>query len=135
MTSRFLIAGAAGLLLVGLSLTAAAKEMTAKAFMKAVNRDADNTISKDELDAFAKKKFAELERDKDGTLDKTELKGRLSAAGMKAANTDKDETLDEAEFVGYADRLFDEANKKGDTTLDVQELRSPAGRKLRTLLH
>ena len=109
--------------------------MSPKAFLKAVNGDADKTISRDELDVYAKKRFAELESDNDKTLDDKELKGRLSASGMTMADTDKDKSVDEAEFVGYADKLFDEANKKGDKTLSVAELGSAAGRKLIQLLH
>ena len=134
MVHRRLVAAAAAFGLVAFASSTPATAMGAKAFMKAVNGDADKTISKAELDAYAKQRFAALEADNDKTLDQKELKGRLSAAGMAMADTDKDKTVDEAEFTGYADKLFDEANKKGDVTLSVEELASPAGKKLIQLL-
>ena len=139
MSNRLLAAGLAALSLVALGAPAHARSKMAggtspKAFMKAVNGDADKTISRDELDAYAKTRFAALESDNDKTLDDKELKGRLSSAGMAMADSDKDKSVDESEFVDYADKLFDEANKKGDKTLSVAELRSPAGKKLIMLL-
>ena len=133
MSNRILVAS---LVVFGLcaSASADAESTGAKKFMKAVNSDADKTISKAELDAYAKKRFEALEADNDKTLDEKELKGRLSAAGMSIADPDKDKTVDEAEFTGYADKLFDEANKKGDDTLSVKELETPAGKKLIKLL-
>ena len=132
-------ASAATIVLLGLGASAQAAGTSATAFLKAVNTNADKTISKDELDAYAKKRFAELETDKDKTLDQKELKGRLSKAGMTMADTDKDKTVDEAEFVGYADKLFDEADihKKDGAehpSLTERELESPAGKKLIMLL-
>ncbi len=133
MTNRILLIGVAALGF--LSAPAAAKDMTAAEFMKAANTDKDQTLSKAEIEAYAKKKFAEIESDKDKTLDEKELQGRLSAAGLTAADTDKDKTVDEAEFVGYAGKLFDQANSNADKTLDLKELESPAGQNLIMLLH
>ena len=140
MSNRLLVVGLATLALAttaGAPARAASPngDMSPKAFMTAVNGDADKTISKDELDAYAKKRFAALESDNDKTLDEKELKGRLSAAGMTMADTDKDKSVDESEFVGYAGKLFDEANKKGDKTLSLRELGSSAGKSLIKLLH
>jgi hypothetical protein len=135
MTNRTLIAGITAFAVASAFGPAVqAKSMSAASFMKAVNTNADKTISKDELDAYAKKRFAALETDNDKTLNDKELKGRLSAAGMTMADTDKDKTVDEAEFVAYAETLFDAANAKGDKTLSVKELETPAGKKLMTLL-
>lgn len=124
----------AALGLLAATLPVAATEISAKAFLKAANTNDDKTISHDELDTYAKQKFAEIEKDNDKTLDTKELRGRLSAAGMSQADTDKDQTVDEAEFVGYADKLFDQANTNSDKTLSLKELESPAGKKLRELL-
>ena len=126
--------GAAAFALCGLGVTAQAAGMSAQEFMKAANTNGDKTLSKAEVDAYAKKRFAEVESDHDKTLDAKELKGRMSEAGMAEADTDKDKTVDETEFVGYADKLFEAANKKGDKTLGMEELRTPAGEKLMTLL-
>ena len=134
MTHRRSAALAAALLLFGTGFMAQAATIGAKAFLHAVNTDADKTISKDELDAYARKKFAEIEKDNDKTLDAKELKGRLSARGMASVDTDNDKTVDEQEFVGYADKLFEEANTKGQKTLSLRELESSAGKKLIKLL-
>lgn len=136
MSNRLVAAGMVALFLGGSALLApaSAKEMSAAEFVAAANTNKDNTLSKDEVSAFAKKKFAEIESDHDKTLDEKELKDRMNAAGMTAADTDKDKTVDEAEFVGYAGKLFDEANTKGTKTLSAKELETPAGEKLRMLL-
>ncbi len=135
MTHRYLVAGFAAFALSATVAITPAAAMTADAFMKAVNTNGDKTISKDEVDAYAKTRFASLESDHDKTLDDKELKGRMSAAGMTMADPDKDKTVDESEFVAYADKLFDMANKKGDKTLSVAELKTPSGMKLIELLH
>ena len=138
-TRSLLRAGVVVLAFCGLAGSVRAEGMSAEAFMKKVNTNADKTISMDELDTYAKKRFAELETDSDKVLDQKELKGRLSEAGMAMADTDKDKTVDEAEFVGYADKLFGEADvhKKTDAahpSLSKKELETPAGRKLMMLL-
>ena len=136
MGNRLIAAGLVALAIAGFGSAgrAVAKEMSAAEFMAAVNTNKDNTLSKDEVSTYAKKKFAAIESDHDKTLDDKELKDRMSASGMSAADTDKDKTVDEAEFVAYAGKLFDEANAKGDKTLSVKELDTPAGQKLRMLL-
>ena len=135
MSNRILVTSLAALAIASFGVSAQAKTMKPAAFMKAVNGDSDKTLSKDEVDAYAKKRFADLEKDNDKTLDAKELKGRLSASGMTMADADKDKTVDESEFVAYADKLFDQANTKGDKTLSLAELKTPAGRKLIELLH
>ena len=138
--ARSLIAaGATALMFFGLAGSARAEGMSAKDFMKKVNSNADKTISMEELDAYAKKRFAELETDRDKVLDQKELMGRLSEAGMTMADTDKDKSVDEAEFVGYANKLFAEADihKKPESphaTLSDRELETPAGQKLIMML-
>ena len=134
-----LAAGVAALVLCGLAGPSRAEGMSASAFLKKVDTDADKTISMEELDAYAKKRFAELETDTDKVLDQKELKGRLSEAGMAMADPDKDKTVDETEFVGYANKLFGEADvtKKPDAahpSLSEKELETPAGKKLIMLL-
>lgn len=138
VSRSLLTASIAALMLGGLAATAEAEMPSASSFLNAVNANNDKTLSKEEIDTYAKKRFAELEADKDKTLDQKELKGRLSEAGMTMADTDKDKTVDESEFVAYADKLFDEANihkKAGDKpTLSEEELGTPAGQQLITLL-
>ena len=131
MSNRFLIAGLAALGLMG--PVGAAIAETPTAFLKAVDKDSDGTVTLDEVTAYASARFDALEKDKDGTLDEKELKGRLGASGFKSANTDADKTLDKTEFLGYVEKLFKQANDN-DATLDAKELGTPAGKKLIMLL-
>ena len=130
MINRILLAGGVIFALGGLAAPVLAKEMTAAEFLAAVATNGDHTLSKDEVEAYARKRIAEIESDKDKTLDATELKGRLNATNLALADTDKDKTVDEAEFVSYADRLFEDANRKGKNSLSADELKTPAGQKL-----
>ncbi len=137
MNNRLIAAGMVTLALGGFGMVGpvSAKEVSAAEFMAAANTNKDNTLSKDEISAYAKKKFTEIEADHDKTLDQKELQGRVGEAGLAAADTDKDKTVDEAEFVAYAGKLFDKANTNDDKTLSMKELETPAGEKLRMLLH
>ena len=133
MINRLLAAGVVAFGALGMVAPALAKEMSAAEFL-AANADKDQTLSMDEVEAYAKKKFAEIDSDGDKTLDAKELADRVDATGLAAADTDKDKTVDETEFVGYAQKLFKAANTNADKTLSARELETPAGRKLRMLL-
>lgn len=132
MSKRSIIASLAALgLLTSVGLAAA---QTSAAFLKAVDKDSDGSVTLDEVKTYASDRFKALEKDKDGTLDAKELKGRLSASGFKSVNTDVDKTIDEPEFMAYVEKLFKDANDS-DATLDAKELGTPAGKKLIMLLH
>ena len=82
----------------------------------------------------ASKLFDRLDYDHDGTLDKRELRGRLSAKDFAAADPDKDGTLDKDEFLAVVEARFKAANRDSDDTMDAKELASSAGRSLSRLL-
>jgi hypothetical protein len=107
------------------------------AFLSKVNQDNDKTISMRELNAYALKKFDELNTTGHKTLSRKELGDRISDTDFDAANTGhhKDQTLSWSEFIAYVDRLFKEANTKGHKSLSATELGSPTGEKLITLLN
>ena len=132
MMTRSLVAGVLALGLIS-SAGIAHAEMTPVAFLKAVDKDNDGTVTLDEVKAFATLRFKALETDKDGTLDEKELKGRLGTTGFASVNMDADKTVDQPEFLAYVEKLFKEANDK-DPHLDAKELETPAGKKLITLL-
>ena len=132
MSKRILVAGFMAFALFS-SYNVPAALAGPKAFLTAVDKDNDGTVSLDEVKAYAAARFQALDTNKDGTLDAKELKGRLSARDFKAANADPDKTIDEGEFLAYAEKLFKQANDNDDT-LDAKELRTPAGRKLMKLL-
>ena len=75
-----------------------------------------------------------LDRDHDGTLDRRELAGRLTAKELEAADPDHDGTLTADEYLAVVEQRFKAANPDNDGTLDARELKSPAGRALLRLL-
>jgi len=96
--------------------------------------DADGTLDLGEVKKAAAGLFAQLDHDHDGTLDRRELAGRLSAREFAAADPDHDGTLTMDEYLAVVEKRFNAANLDGDGTLDAKELRTPAGRALLRLL-
>jgi Ca2+-binding EF-hand superfamily protein len=102
--------------------------------IKMFDTDADGTLDLDEVKKAAAALFARLDRDHDGTLDKRELAGRLSARELAAADPDHDGTLSLDEYLAIVQQRFNAANRDSDGTLDARELDTPAGRALLRLL-
>jgi Ca2+-binding EF-hand superfamily protein len=102
--------------------------------IKMFDLDSDGTLDLGEVKKAAANLFARLDRDHEGTLDKRELGGRLSARELAAADPDHDGTLSLDEYLAVVEKRFNAANRDGDGTLDAKELRSPAGRALLRLL-
>jgi EF hand len=78
--------------------------------------------------------FDKLDRDRDGTLEPSELRGRLSAAEFGASDPDKDKTLAKNEYLTLVEKRFKAADSDNDGTLDDKELHSRAGEALLRLL-
>jgi Ca2+-binding EF-hand superfamily protein len=74
--------------------------------------------------------FDKLDRDRDGTLGRRELRGHLSATDFATADPDKDGTLSKDEYLKIVEDRFKAANRDNDGTLDEKELRSRAGQSL-----
>src|SRR5579863_5336215 len=102
--------------------------------VKMFDLDSDATLDLGEVKKAAADLFARLDRDHDGTLDKRELAGRLSARELAAADPDHDGTLTLDEYLAVVERRFNAANRDADGTLDAKELRTPAGGALLRLL-
>ena len=96
--------------------------------------DNDGTLDLAEVKKAASALFARLDRDHDGTLDKRELAGRLSARELAAADPDHDGTLTAGEYLAVVEQRFNAANPDKDGTLDAKELNSSAGKALLRLL-
>jgi len=94
----------------------------------------DGTLDLAEVKKAAAELFMRLDPDHDGTLDKRELAGRLSARELAAADPDHDGTLTLDEYLAVVEKRFNAANRDADGTLDAKELRTPAGRALLRLL-
>jgi len=96
--------------------------------------DNDGTLDGAEVKKAASALFARLDRDRDGTLDKRELAGRLNARELAAADPDHDGTLTANEYLAVVEQRFNAANPDRDGTLDAKELSTGAGRALLRLL-
>jgi Ca2+-binding EF-hand superfamily protein len=96
--------------------------------------DNDGTLDLAEVKKPASALFTRLDRDHDGTVDRRELAGRLSARELAAADPDNDGTLTEYEYLAVVEQRFNAANPDKDGTLDAKELNSGAGRALLRLL-
>lgn len=102
--------------------------------LKMVDTDNDGTIDLAEAQTAAGKVFDGAEKDKDGTVDAKELKGRVSKKDLKAADGDSDGTLDRKEYLALVESRFKAADPDNDGKLDAKELKTPAGRSLMQLL-
>lgn len=115
-------------------LLSAGSALAADASVKPFDSDNDGTINLAEAKAAGAKLFAVLDTDKDGTLDKKELKGRVSKKAFKKSNLDNDKTLDQKEFEALIEYRFKAANKDSDNTVDDKELSKKKGKKLLQLM-
>jgi Ca2+-binding EF-hand superfamily protein len=89
---RIFAVASLGALLVG------ASPAYSQSLLKSLDPDNDGTVEVAEAKDAASKVFDKLDRDHDSTLDKRELRGRLSSKELAAADPDKDATLDKNEF-------------------------------------
>lgn len=104
------------------------------AALKAIDPDNDGSIDLAEAKAAAGAAFDRLNKDKDQTLERKELKGRLSKKDIQSADPDKDGSIDKAEYLAIVEQRFKAANRDGDGTIECKEAKSKAGRALLKLL-
>jgi len=102
--------------------------------IKMFDTDNDGTVDLAEAKKAASALFDKLDRDHDGTLDKRELAGRLSAKEFAAADPDHDGTLTKDEYLAVVEQRFNAANQDSDGTLDAKEFGTKAGQSLMRLL-
>jgi hypothetical protein len=102
--------------------------------VRMLDTDNDGTVDLAEAKKAASALFDKLEHDQDGTLDKRELAGRLSAKEFAAADPDHDGTLTKDEYLAVVEQRFNAADPDKDGTLDAKELNSAAGKALLRLL-
>jgi Ca2+-binding EF-hand superfamily protein len=102
--------------------------------IKMFDADNDGTLDLTEVKKAASALFAKLDRDREGTVDRRELAGRLSARELASADPDHDRTLTLDEYLAVVEQRFKAADSDKDGTLDAKELNSRAGRTLLRLL-
>src|SRR5436305_5800244 len=88
---------AIGTLLIG-SFPAFAKSERSNP-VRVLDTDSDGTVDLAEAKKAASALFDRLDHDRDGTLDKRELAGRLSNKELAAADPDRDRTLTKDEYL------------------------------------
>jgi Ca2+-binding EF-hand superfamily protein len=98
--------------------------------------DSNGTIDLKEAKKAASAAFDRLDRDHDGTLDKREPAGRLSAKAITitTADPDHDKTRTKDEYPAVVEQRFKAANLDNDGTLDVRDLATGAGAALLRLM-
>jgi Ca2+-binding EF-hand superfamily protein len=132
---RIACLGIASLMIAGVPyLSAAAADQTAQGF-KSWDTDNDGSIDLTEAKAAAEAKFASLDPDGDGLLDKKEAAAaKVSAGSFAKADSDKDGTIDKTEYMDLVTKRFQAADADHDGTVSKSELHSKAGARLKALL-
>ncbi len=102
--------------------------------MHVLNHDGDGTLDWRETRRAAVRLFYKLDPDRDGTLDRNELRGRVGILSFARFNPDRDGTLDKHEFLALVKHRFHRANPDRDGTVDCNELSTLAGRRLLKVL-
>ena len=112
-----------------------AKGKSCKA-LSVIDPDNDGSLDLAEAKKAAGEVFDRLNKDKgkDTTLDRRELRGRLSKKELEKADPDKDRTIDRAEYLAVVEVRFKAANGDKDTTIECKELGTRAGQALLRLL-
>jgi len=96
--------------------------------------DNDGTVDLAEAKKAGGEMFDKLDTNKDGTLDRKELRGRLSRKEFDAADADHDGTLTKEEYLSAVEARFKAADADHDGTLTNWEFHTQKGRALTRLL-
>ena len=102
--------------------------------LKALNRDADETLEIPEAIAAATALFNQLDPHHDMTLKQAQTTGRVSAQDWKRFNNDGDQTLELDEWLALTRERFNKADTHKHGKLTAAELDSPAGQSLILLM-
>jgi Ca2+-binding EF-hand superfamily protein len=96
--------------------------------------DNDGTVDLAEAKKAGGEMFDKLDTNKDGTLDRKELRGRLSRKEFDAADADHDGTLTKEEYLSAVEARFKAADADHDGKLTNWEFHTQKGRALTRLL-
>jgi len=121
-------------LLLAFALVGLVSPVIAASEFRGIDTDNDGTIDLNEAKAAAGAVFDKLEVNHSGTIDRAELRGRISEKDWATADPDHDGTLTKDECLNFVELAFKRADKDGEGTVDAKEARAPAGRALMRLL-
>lgn len=96
--------------------------------------DNDGTVDLAEAKKAGAEMFDKLDTNKDGRLDRKELRGRLSRKEFDAADADHDGTLTKEEYLSAVEARFNAADADHNGKLTNWEFHTPKGRALTRLL-
>jgi Ca2+-binding EF-hand superfamily protein len=102
--------------------------------MQLLDPDNDGTVELDEAKKAASALFDRLDRNRNGTLNKRELGGRVTPQEFAVADADKDGSLSKTEYLTVVEKRFKAVDSNNDGKLTEKELRSYPGRALLRLL-
>jgi Ca2+-binding EF-hand superfamily protein len=87
-----------------------------------LDKDGDGHVSLEEYKAALQRKFAELDRDKSGTIHVEKECNPLFITFCKKADANNDGHISQAEFLAHGEREFKAADKNQDGKLTHEEL-------------
>ena len=102
--------------------------------LQGLGTDKDATLDLDEAKKAPTVLFDRLDVNHDGTIDRHEVRSRLSARDFAAADVDKEGTLTKEEYLAIVEQRFKAADTDNDGTLTAKELQTETGRALLRLL-
>ena len=118
-------------LVAAASIPPAYAQESGPAALAALDKDKDGTLDWSEVSAAAAARFRAADADHDGTLDAKEAaKLGIGATLLRKFDADKDGTLDQTEYLALVRERFDRADDDHDGALDAGDLSSRAGRAL-----
>ncbi|WP_254428477.1 hypothetical protein [Ruegeria atlantica] len=115
MTRGILIAAA--LILAGAATAETVGELHENE-LKAIDKNNDGFLSRDEFDAFSDYAFQEMDDDKNGTLGLDEAKPFLDIKQFQDVDRDNDDFISRAEYDAQMNDDFNAADKNGNGHLD-----------------
>ena len=97
------------------------------ATFSAIDLDHNGTIDEREAQASGGAVFGRLDAGKDGSLNASEIEGRLTPEVLKAADPNADGALNAEEYAALITARFKLVNTDADGRVNESELETPAG--------